>query len=183
MINRTGVIHLQSCKTMMTLHKHSYKPKPNDKEFNKTHFGVWMSFCSLAACRQGCTTSSSLISKSRIPLFSTTLAPSSLSSFQNKKTITYWNVLNKERVLERKSEHIIIFCSNLKKQRKQKNSCCQLRGLGQCCHLSGPFWHRLCVTGCQRFGCLNQHICCLPHLHKSQSDATINLDIFSRSWK
>lgn len=50
----------------------------------KTHLGVWMSFCSLAACRQGCTTSSSLMSSSRIPLFSTTLAPSSFSSYQTK---------------------------------------------------------------------------------------------------
>lgn len=68
-----------------------------------------MSFCSLAACRQGCTTSSSLISKSRIPLFSTTLAPSSLSSFQTKKTITYWNVLNKGRLKKRARKRESIF--------------------------------------------------------------------------
>lgn len=138
MINRTGVIHLQRCKHRRHCINILITQNQMIKSLKKTYFGVWTSFCSLAACRQGCTTSSSLISKSRIPLFSTTLAPSSLSSFQTKKTITYWNVLNKETVLERKSEHIIIFCSNLKKQRKQKNSCCQLRGLGQCCHLSGP---------------------------------------------
>ncbi|TNN82809.1 hypothetical protein EYF80_006766 [Liparis tanakae] len=36
------------------------------------------------ACRQGCTTSSSLMSRSRIPLLSTTLAPNSFSSYQNR---------------------------------------------------------------------------------------------------
>lgn len=55
-----------------------------------THFGVWISFCSFAACKQGCTTSSSLISNSRIPLFSTTRAPRSFSSFQNQ---TQWLVM------------------------------------------------------------------------------------------
>lgn len=44
-----------------------------------------MSFCSFAACKQGCTTSSSLINNSRIPLFSTTRAPRSFSSFKKKR--------------------------------------------------------------------------------------------------
>lgn len=51
-----------------------------DRGRTGTHLGVWMSFCSLAACRQGCTTSNSLISTVKTPLLSTTRAHESFSS-------------------------------------------------------------------------------------------------------
>ena len=139
----------------------------------ETHFGVWMSFCSLAACRQGCTTSSSLISKSRIPLFSTTLAPNSFSSFQDRKQMINSGLyMNNDikwfhplRMILKGSNFVWVCFCYLKEQREQQNSCCKLGGLGQCGHLSSPLSHCLCVTGCQRLSRLDQHVCCLPHLH------------------
>lgn len=101
--------HLTIFKSQKVPKSVPYMPPQNRSEsrYRATHFGVWTSFCSLAACRQGWTTSKSLIRTLRMPLDSTTQAQGSFNSWlinQRKKE-------NKHQLLfsNHRGKHIIKF--------------------------------------------------------------------------
>lgn len=52
----------------------------------------------------------------------------------------------------------------LKEQSEKENTCGQVGGLGQRCHLFGPFRHCLCVAGGERQSSFYQHVGSLPDL-------------------
>lgn len=65
----------------------------------------------------------------------------------------------------------------LEEQSEEENTCGQVGGLGQRCHLFGPLRHRLGVAGGERHGSFYQHVGSLPHLphrHRVMKNAGAN---------